>query len=131
MDLPPTRLFSAVIRLRCPICVKGRVFRGLFETRGHCDNCGYYFSRDSGYFSGAVFFGYGATIAVSLASWPFLRYVLAIESDRAILATMIVLGIGFPVWFLRYARMLWMAMDLYLNPPVSEDFEARGRPKES
>ena len=128
MILPIQQLLSSVLKLTCPVCLQGRVFTGLFDTKHRCDNCGYFFSRDSGYFSGAVIFGYSATIALSLGSWPFLKYVLGIESDRVILALMIVLALGFPLWFLRYARMLWMALDLYLNPPVTEDFELRGRP---
>jgi hypothetical protein len=35
--------------------------------------------------------------------------------------------IGFGMWSLRYAKMLWLMLDLKIHPPVKEDFERRGR----
>jgi len=56
-----------------------------------------------------------------------MKYVLGVRSDAAILTTMIVTGILFGVWFLRYAKMLWLALDLTLHPAANEDFQSRGR----
>ena len=39
------RLIAGVLRFRCPICLDGRVFSGLVETRDRCDGCGYIFSH--------------------------------------------------------------------------------------
>jgi hypothetical protein len=33
----------------------------------------------------------------------------------------------FGLWSIRYAKMLWLAIDLTIHPSVLEDFEARGR----
>jgi len=83
--------------------------------------------RESGYFLPHVPIGYGATVAVSLGVWPLMRYLFHIQSDAAILTTMIVVGILFGIWFLRYAKMLWLVLDLTIHPPANEDFESRGR----
>jgi hypothetical protein len=40
---------------------------------------------------------------------------------------MIAVALGFGIWVIRYAKMLWLAFDLYMHPPVREDFEGRGR----
>lgn len=103
------------------------MFRGVFATRLRCEQCGYHFSRESGYFLGSVYFGYGATLFVVLAAWLAAAYLLRLESDLLVLAILVVTAIAFPLWFFRYSRMLWMALDLYLNPPVKEDFAVRGR----
>jgi len=83
--------------------------------------------RESGYFLPHVPIGYGATVLVALSVWPFMRYVLGIQSDAWILTTMVIVGIVFGVWFLRYAKMLWLALDLWLHPVAGEDFQSRGR----
>ena len=83
--------------------------------------------REDGYFLPHVPIGYGATVVVALSVWPLMRYVFGIQSDAWILTTMITAGILFGVWFLRYAKMLWLALDLTIHPPANEDFQPRGR----
>src|SRR5262245_19631604 len=117
----------SILQLRCPLCEKGRLFRGYFDTPERCPECGYYFMRESGYFLPHVAIGYGVTVLVALGVWPLLRYVFGVRSDALILASMILVGIGFGAWFIRYAKMLWLALDLFLHPPSQEDFESRGR----
>src|SRR5881296_806114 len=117
----------ALLRLRCPICGKGKLFQGYFDSPARCPSCGYFFMRESGYFLPHVPIGYGATVFVALSMWPLLRYVFGVQSDAVILTTMVVVGILFGIWFLRYAKMLWLALDLWLNPAASEDFQSRGR----
>ena len=59
--------------------------------------------RESGYFLPHVPIGYGVTVAVALSVWPLMRYVFHIQSDAAILTTMVAVGIllqnttGFPL----------------------------------
>ena len=103
------------------------MFEGLFEARRSCASCGFFFSRESGYFLGSVYFGYGVTLAGALIVWYLLSRGLGMGWDARVLIVLVVFVLVFPIWFFRYARMLWMALDLYLNPPVTEDFEARGR----
>jgi hypothetical protein len=59
--------------------------------------------------------------------WFVLRYVAGVESDGIVLVTIVVLPLLFGVWSNRYAKMLWLAIDLWLHPPTREDFESRGR----
>jgi hypothetical protein len=118
---------SAFLQLRCPICENATIFRGYFDTPERCPFCGYFFMRESGYFLPHVPIGYGVTVAVALSVWPLMRYVFDIQSDAAILTTMVLVGILFGVWFLRYAKMLWLVLDLTIHPPANEDFQSRGR----
>ncbi len=118
---------SSVLRLRCPVCNRGRIFKGLFDTPQRCPQCGYFFMRESGYFLPHVPIGYLATVAIGLGSWPFLYYVVGLRSAPLTLGIMISLAVIFGIWFLRYAKMLWLAIDLTLHPPVDEDFRSRGR----
>ena len=103
------------------------MFSNRWDARRHCEHCGFFYSRESGYFLGSAFFGYGATVAVAIGTWVILGYVFGLGWNWVVLAVLVPLVLLFPIWFFRYSRMLWLAFDLDLNPPVQEDFEARGR----
>ena len=117
----------ALLRLRCPICGKGKLFRGYFDNPERCPSCGYFFMRESGYFLPHVPIGYAFTVVISLGTWPVLYFIFGVRNAAVTLATMITVAVLFGVWFIRYSKALWLALDLKLNPPSSEDFEARGR----
>lgn len=120
------RLVFGVIRLRCPMCLAGRVFAGLFGVRRDCGHCGYFFLRQrSSYFLGSAFFAWVVTIPAALGAWYAVRYVAGPPSNAAMLAIPLVVVVIFLIWFFRFWRMLWMALDLYLNPPVEQDFDSR------
>jgi uncharacterized protein (DUF983 family) len=118
---------KSILQLRCPVCEQGKLFRGFFDTPDRCPHCNYYFMRESGYFLPHVAIGYLATAMAGLASWPILHYVFGVRSTTVTLFVMVAVGLGFGVWFIRYAKMLWLAFDLYMHPAVKEDFERRGR----
>jgi hypothetical protein len=82
--------------------------------------------RESGYFLPHVAIGYGFTVAAALGAWPVL-YLLGIRNPAVTLTVMILVALLFGVWFVRYSKVLWLALDLTLHPPNSEDFEPRGR----
>ncbi len=83
--------------------------------------------RESGYFLPHVPIGYAFTVLASLGSWPILHYVFKIQSAGLILGIMVTIAVVFGTWFVRYSKALWLAIDLTLHPPASEDFESRGR----
>jgi uncharacterized protein (DUF983 family) len=118
---------GALLRLRCPICGKGKLFRGYFDSPARCPSCGYFFMRESGYFLPHVAIGYGFTVVAALGTWPLLYYVFGIRNAALTLTAMVLVAVFFGVWFVRYSKVLWLALDLTLHPPSSEDFEARGR----
>jgi len=118
---------STIIRLQCPVCQNAKIFEGYFDTPERCPACGYYFMRENGYFLPHVGIGYAVTVGVALGVWPLMRYIFGVQSDGLILSAMVVTGVVFGVWFVRYAKMLWLALDLTIHPPSAEDFQSRGR----
>src|SRR5262245_10216112 len=111
---------AALSRLRCPVCGKGKLFRGYFDHPERCATCRYFFMRESGYFLPHVPIGYAFTLVVSLGSWPVLRFVFGIEYAAITLGIMTAVAILFGIWFIRYSKILWLALDLTLSPPTSE-----------
>ena len=83
--------------------------------------------RESGYFLPHVAIGYAFTVIAALGAWPVLYYLLGIRNAAVTLTIMVSIALLFGVWFVRYSKVLWLALDLTLHPPHSEDFEPRGR----
>jgi len=98
----------AILRLRCPRCFRGKVFKGSFAMNDPCPVCGVIFQREEGYFLGAMYVSYllASVIYLSLyflgqELWPdFNSYLL-------VLAITIVYLPLVPAVF-RYSRVVWM-----------------------
>ena len=61
--------FKAILKRRCPRCLRGQVFASAFRMRRNCGVCDLRFERhEPGYFVGALYFAYG--LAVLLGTPP-------------------------------------------------------------
>jgi uncharacterized protein (DUF983 family) len=89
--------------------------------RDDCEECGYRFAREPGYFTGALYFNYGATAGIFLAGWVLLDLLFGL-STAAQLGIWLPFAVVFPLWFFRYSRALWMAADHRISPPEPRDF---------
>ena len=125
MTRPPTSLLvGRALRLQCPRCGEASMFSGLFRTHRTCPACHLKFEREPGYFLGSIYLNYGITALVSTASWVVLRFGYDFPS-RHILMGLAAFCILWPTFFFRYARALWLAMDLRFDTKL---FHARERP---
>lgn len=120
-------LISRALRLKCPRCGQSAMFTGLFRMVERCAHCGLKYEREPGYFLGSIYINYGVTALLLTVGWIVLRFRYEIESRWLAfgLATFLVV---FQVFFFRYARALWLALDclfdssLFTDPPeVSSD----------
>lgn len=104
----------AILLQRCPVCLRGRVFRSLLGMRAECPVCGLHFEREHGYFLNSMFIGYalGFLILIPSAVWLALQ-----EVSIALFSLLIVLqmAILWPIIF-RYARIIWLHLDQVLDP---------------
>jgi Protein of unknown function (DUF983) len=78
-----------------------------------CPRCGYVFSREEGYWVGAVIVNTAATMGLFLAVFLASILVMAPDIDWVVL---LVVGVGvnliFPVLFYPFSKTIWMAVDL-------------------
>ena len=108
-------LFSRAIRLRCPSCGVGKPFAGLLRMHRHCGHCELEFEREKGYFLGSIYFNYGLTALLVTAVYLPLRW-FELVSRLPLMIVTFSFALLFPIWFFRYARCLWMAMDHFFDP---------------
>ncbi len=80
-----------------------------------CAECGIKFDRGPGFYLGSIYINYGLTAFVVTIGYlgMFFADVPSAGARLAILAAFCLL---FPLWFFRYARSLWLAMDVYFDP---------------
>lgn len=121
--LPPA--VANGLRLRCPECRRESLFRGLFRMRAVCPGCGYLIEREPGYFIGAIYINYAATIALCLGGFFILDW-LASPSLAVHLIVWPAVAVIFPLLFFRYSKSLWLNVDHFISPPPASRRTDRG-----
>lgn len=106
---------SRALRLRCPRCGVGRLFRGWFSMHVRCSECGFVFERAPGYFLGATYLNYGFLSLTVTALYMGLHYGIGF-SNRQLAAPLTIYLTLTGLFLFRYARSFWLAMDSYYDP---------------
>ncbi len=109
------------VRLRCPCCGYGPLFRSTFRMYDRCLACDEPFEREPGQWLGAVYINLLLTMGAVLVGLLIVDLVWAPQ-----LAGQLAVGVGFaaagPLVFYRHAKGLWTSIiflgeGLYLSWP--------------
>lgn len=112
-------LFSRGLRLRCPVCGEGKLYRRLFKMNQHCPACGFIYAREPGYYTSAL------AINVFLSELITLVVIIPLAASQSF-SFLILLLIGgaiafiLPLLFYHHAKSLWMSIE-HLFHPVSNE----------
>ncbi len=109
------RLFVRAVRLRCPFCGKGRLFRHWLRMTDRCSHCERSFEREAGFFLGSIYINYGLTALLIAVVYPVLLFN-QVASNNTLLFGSLAFSVVFPIWFFRYARSLWLGFDQFVDP---------------
>jgi uncharacterized protein (DUF983 family) len=116
-------LFWRALRLRCPNCGGGPIFRSWFRLRPHCPSCGLPLERgEHGYQVGSYMFNMIASelifaavfLAVLLSTWPSPPWQLLQYGGIALMVLA-------PVLFFPFSKTLFLAFDLLFRPATPEE----------
>jgi len=111
------KILGRTLRLRCPTCGQGKLFRSWIRMERECSVCGLKYEREPGYFLGSIYFNYGVTAMIVTVSYLSLFAFTDIDKD-VLLWSIAAFCVVFPLWFFRYARALWIAWDHFADPPA-------------
>jgi len=111
---------ARAIWLRCPRCGLARLFRGPFTMLACCPVCRLCFEREQGYFVGAIYLNYAATVLLVMVGYFSLNYLAGLSLGQQLLLWG-AFSIGFPLWFFRYSKSLWLALDYFFDPDGPQD----------
>jgi uncharacterized protein (DUF983 family) len=106
------------VRLRCPACGLGPLYRSFFQMQDGCDYCDLVFLREQGYFVGAIYLNVVATEALIFSTYVALTFLLRV-ADEATYTILFSLAFVLPLIFNRHARSLWLSLDYVLDAPGS------------
>lgn len=104
----------AILRLRCPRCLKGRVYQGVLRMQPKCPECGLSFEREPGFYLGAMYFSYALAIlsALPLCLTLFFLDVPPVWNGLAGAGLISLLS---PL-LIRYSRVMWLHFDQRFDP---------------
>jgi uncharacterized protein (DUF983 family) len=97
----------AMLRLRCPRCQRGRVFRGLFAMNDPCPECGLIFQREEGTFLGAMYVSYVLANIFMISTFFCLCWLLDWGEITTFFVTLALYVPLIPLVF-RYSRVMWL-----------------------
>jgi uncharacterized protein (DUF983 family) len=106
------------LRLRCPRCERGRMFRSYFSMHATCPACGLAFERSSGEITGGMAINTVATLAIALTAGIIIGVSPSLPLAPALLS-MVAVVIVFPIVFYPVSRGLWAAI-LFLTSDNAE-----------
>jgi len=93
------------LRLRCPVCGKGRLFSGIFRVPEKCPACGAPYAREAGFFLGSIYINYGLTALIAAVVYPILMFNEVVPISYLNFCSFAFVVI-FPLLFFRHARSL-------------------------
>lgn len=105
------------LRLRCPRCGQGRLYRRWFSMNPTCGSCAFNFHPEPGYYVGAMYVNYLATAAIGMTAALLLLERVPLPRLVAGLSAFAIL---FPIWFFRISRSLWLGFDAYIMDKTVE-----------
>src|SRR5690242_21482502 len=103
-------LLGRALRLRCPLCGQGRLFRGWLTMHRQCPHCGVTFEREPGFFLGSIYINYGLTALIVAILYPVLMFNRIVGKTPLLLAA-IAFTVFFPILIFPWARSLWLGFD--------------------
>ena len=112
-------LFSRAMRLRCPLCGQGRLFRSGLVMHDACPYCGVKFEREPGFFLGSIYINYGLTALIAIVAAFVLRFRFNIPQNPLLIGAM-AFTLLFPLLIFPWARSLWLGFDQWRDPRPGE-----------
>lgn len=110
----PLRLLGRVLRLACPACGRGRIFRRFFLRAERCAGCSRAFEREQGYWVGGsevhMFASFGLSVAL------FVPFLVLLDPSPALYAGVLGGHVLVSVAIFRYSRAIFLAVDFCLDP---------------
>lgn len=112
-------LFKRSLRLRCPVCGDGPLFRGLFAMHERCPSCSVKFEREPGFFLGSIYINYGLTSLIAAIVYPLLLFRYGLPKVPLMVGSLAFILV-FPLLFFRHSRSLWLGFDQWRDPQEGE-----------
>jgi uncharacterized protein (DUF983 family) len=110
-------LVSRAMRLRCPLCGEGKLYRNWFAMHDRCPHCGASLEREPGFYLGSIYINYGLTGLIAIIVAFVLRFRYGVPQNPLLIGGML-FTLTFPLLVFPWARSLWLGFDQWRDPRV-------------
>ena len=111
------QLLMRALRLRCPRCGTGRLFRRWYSMNPRCPDCDLKLERSPGYYLGATYINYGLTAVLLVISYLVMHIGFDL-TNQELTIPMLLICVLVPLASFRQARALWLALDCLIDKSV-------------
>lgn len=108
-------MLGSGLRLKCPRCGIGALYLKPFRMRANCAHCALKFEREQGYFIGAIYINYAATVAIAVPGYFLLDAFTSMNINQQLMLW-VPFAVIFPLLFFHHSRSLWLVLDHFFNP---------------
>jgi Protein of unknown function (DUF983) len=112
-------LLGRALRLRCPLCGRGKLYRNWFVMHPACSHCGVKFEREPGFFLGSIYINYGLTVLIVSIAYPVLLFGYGLPETPLLIGSL-AFTLFFPMLLFPWARSLWLGFDQWHDPREGE-----------
>jgi uncharacterized protein (DUF983 family) len=117
-------LLGRGLRKRCAVCGGGGLFDGWFRMKERCPSCAIRFSREEGFFTGAVFVNFALTEVVMFTWIGAILVATQPDLDVGLLiAGCVAVAVVMPIVVYPWSKSLWFAIHVAMEP-IDPDEEA-------
>ena len=95
------------LRLRCPVCGRGRLFKSYFVMNRTCSVCGVGFAREHGQWVGSLDIN---TLLTAVVVMGLAGFGPMWDDTRTTLLVYVAFTVIFPILSFRFSRGLWTAL---------------------
>lgn len=106
---------SRAMRLVCPRCGIGPLFKNFVIMHERCPNCSLKYERAPGYFLGSIYVNYAFMAITMTVAYVGLHFGAEI-SNSVLIPPLTIYCLVMPIILFRYSRAWWLAMDCYCDP---------------
>jgi uncharacterized protein (DUF983 family) len=132
--LQSPRLINSILKCKCPKCHEGNLFlnektyqyKKFLDMPDNCPKCNQDYQIESGFYIGAMYIGYGLTIAITVAVFVAFTTFNAYSLVPFLITLGIVLLMTTP-YILRVSRSIWIAMSVRFDPNAITNYAAQNK----
>jgi len=126
MALKGTKLYS-IATMTCPRCQESKLFTTsnpydfsrIFKMPEHCPTCGQKFEMEPGFYYGAMYVGYGVSVAYLVSVWVALLVIYPSFTTTEYLVGAIGTLLLLTPFFFRLSRVIWINLFVKYDPEAA------------
>lgn len=97
------------LRLRCPCCGYGHIFKSAFRMNERCSACDERFEREPGQWFGAIYINLGLTLGLAVIGYSLTQAFASLTTIQHVTIWTLAAALG-PFAFYRLSKGLWVSL---------------------